>query len=103
MKINPKITFLVRKSAAGQIVTFDYKKEDGTVARRTLRPGIDVAAKFEREGAPLKKVGNWASGAKRKGKNNCIILRGGDAYISGTDMKDSRYKYFKLSRAENLK
>ena len=107
MKLNPKVTYLVRKAAKisyeDRMVWFEYRKDDGSISKRNVRVGIDVAAKFEREGNPLKGVGNWASGTKRKGKNNCIILRGGEAYLQGTDKKDKAFKYFKLSGISNLR
>lgn len=102
MKTNPKINFLVRRAAKNELVHFDYIKDDGSRSKRTLRIGINVEKKFEREGNPIKKIGNWASNIERKGKNNCIILRKGDVVIQGTDMADGHFKYFKINGIENL-
>jgi hypothetical protein len=104
MKINPLISKLCRAAKTGSFISFDYDKGDSNgPVRRTIRPGINVAAKFERENNPLKNVGNWATEIKRKGKNNCIILRGKDTCVQATDLKDSSFKYFKLSKMSNIK
>jgi len=103
MKINHTVNFIVRKASQNQLISFDYTKDDGSKSKRTLRVGVNVEAKFEREGNPIKKIGNWASDTKRKGKNNCIILRGGEAFVQGSEMSDKgRFKYFKLANVENL-
>ena len=103
MKVNPKISLIIRKSNQNQLISFDYTKDDGSKSKRTLRVGVNVEAKFEREGNPIKKIGNWASNTKRKGKNNCIILRGGEAFVQGSEMSGKgRFKYFKLANVENL-
>lgn len=103
MKLNPILNKIVRAADKNQLISFTYEKDSGEITHRTLRPGINIAAKFEREGNPLNGKGNWATGIKRKGKNNCIVLRGKDTVVSGTDFKDGKFKYFKLSGIRDLK
>ncbi len=106
MKINPTLSLFHRKAKLSQFISFDYKKEDDSISRRTLRIGGDIAQKFARDG---KKIlgeagrGNWIDSAKKSGKNSFLLRKGPYIYIRGTDCGDQKSKAFRLDRISNVK
>lgn len=103
MKLSTTSKTLLRISRAGRegkFLSFSYTKEDGSKSDRTVRFGGDIAAKFARDGQPIKGEsgrGNWVSQSKKTGTRGMILERNGKVFVRGTDLKDSKSKCFLLS------
>jgi len=106
MKTKEKLLFLARKAKSGNFVSFEYSKNlpngKTETSKRTVRIGIDVEKKMEKQGTPIKLVGNWASG-KHFGLRGTFVRQENDYVIQATDLKDNKFKYFKVSQINNLK
>lgn len=103
MKITESSKTLLKLARAGrknQFIDFKYTKESGETSMRKVRFGGDIAAKFARDGQPVKGEngrGNWISGARKGGTRGMIVESKGRLYLRGTDCRDSKSKIFLLS------
>lgn len=100
--IKDKLNFLAAKAQRGEFVSFDYKKDNGESSRRTIRIGIDVGGKMERDGTPVSGKGNWHKELDF-GLRGCMLEKDGVYYVRGTDVDSGQMRIFKLKNISNLK
>lgn len=109
-----RIAILALAARRGHFVSFDYTKEitkgedkgKFETKRRVLKVGVDVKKRMEKQGTPVKGVGNWHKGATM-GKNKMFIRKNGQVYVRGIDITDNKeeteFKIFKLEGISNIK
>lgn len=101
MKINKTIAIFALAAKKGHFVTFNYLKDNGEKTKRTIRIGVDVAKRMEKQGTPVNGKGNWHKGATH-GLRGAFISKNGETYVRGCDMGDGgKFKIFKLSGISN--
>lgn len=96
------LKFLLTKAKSGEFVSFDYKKDNGESSRRTIRVGIDVGKKMERDGTPVSGQGNWHKGLDFEIRG-CMLRKNDVYYVRGTDVNSGQMRIFKLHNISNLK
>jgi hypothetical protein len=80
--LNEKIARLTQAAESGHLIGVLYHKDGADApAPYTLRLGADVAAAFERHGAPVTGAGSWQSGLEKSGKNSWYFERDGVEYF----------------------
>lgn len=114
LPVDRRIAILALAARKGHFVSFDYTKEitkgenkgQFETKRRTLKVGIDVGKRMEKQGTPVKGVGNWHKGATM-GKNKMFVRKDGVIYVRGIDVtenpEENKLKIFKIEGISNIK
>lgn len=109
LPVDRRIAILALAARKGHFVSFDYTKEvkgQFETKRRTLKVGVDVGKRMEKQGAPVKGVGNWHKGATM-GRKKMFIRKDGIVYVRGIDVtenpEENKLKIFKIEGISNIK